>query len=143
MKKLLLGVGIIVIMITATFFYLQKRGLQSFEGALKTKEEVKAFNHFIYAHDKEFVILSLKLDKIRQKEIVEGMKNSPNIAFTLPENNHTTYIIRSREAGRKEFIFKNGKLEGLFKTVVQKRGDGRETINLIAITPSEFKKKRK
>jgi len=148
-KKILLWIVIALIMIAFVYQFMLDKEFDGFEGDLKSPTSVKSLNKFLVNHDKKFVTLSIMIDDGMLQEIEEGMKHSPNVVFHAadPDNSHKKikYIIRTREDNRKEFILDKtaGKLEGAFKTFKQVTPKGETMINLIAINPSEFKKKIK
>ena len=147
MKKIVIFLTLVLIMISAWHLMQKDKGLDGYRGDVTSAQGVTSLNHFLYSKDKKFVILSIMIDDAMLKEIQESMKQTPNIVFHVKDPTNSTkkiaYIIRTREDSRKEFILdmKGRKIEGVFKVHHQITPKGEARINLIAISPSEFKKK--
>ncbi len=146
MKKIFFWVVVALIMIAFIYQFMLDKEFDGYSGDVKSPSSVKSLNTFLYSHNHKFVTLSIMIDDVMLKEIEESMKHSPNIVFHAQspddKNKMVTYIIRTREDNRKEFILdkKAAKLEGVFKTFKQISPKGETLINLIAINPIEFKK---
>ncbi len=147
-KKILLWIAIFLIMIAFIYQFMLDKEFDTYQGALTSASKIASLNKFLYSHDKKFVTLSIVLDDKMLQEIEESMRHSPNILFHAQSPDDAqkkiTYIIRTREDKRKEFILDKAsrKLEGVFKTFKQVTPKGMTIINLIAINPSEFKKNK-
>ncbi len=148
-KKILFWIVVALIMIAFIYRFMLDKEFDIYHGDVTSTSSVKSLNTFLYSHDKKFVTLSIMIDDSMLQEIEESMRHSPNILFHAPSPDDKakkiTYIIRTREDKRKEFILdkKNRKLAGVFKSYRQITPKGEEIINLIAINPAELKKQIK
>ena len=150
MKKILLGLIVVLIMIGAGYWWTnQEKGTRPIEthtGDLTKEDAIEDLNEFLDDHDEEFVILSLTLDGKMAKQLADGILHSPIVPFQAQDPDDSTktiqYILRLREDGVREFVFdeESGKFEGVFRIFKQTTPNGEYHINLIVISPSEYKK---